>query len=176
MNSKQWEFPTGWPETKAQRETLRNALLERMLEWGGRNAKFSLPGHKQKPFKLLRLPGLRWPHQQKSYAEIRTNLRFSRRCPDRMPRRFIEAYGQWITKLHPQTQALIVRDGIKCHWCGRECSEENGRSCSGGLPPLFPTRDHLVRVRDNGSSQLHNLVLACHRCNTSRHVKGWKPQ
>jgi hypothetical protein len=70
----------------------------------------------------------------------------------------------------------VARDGVRCVWCGRECT---------GL--VRPTTDHLVPKVKGGPSWLENEVVACGRCNRERGHKspaawlgecrrrGWEP-
>lgn len=69
-----------------------------------------------------------------------------------------------------QMKRLIARDGLKCFWCRQLCDLSLPANA-----PLSPTKDHLVRRADGGTSSMWNLVLACRKCNTSRHAPGWKP-
>ncbi len=67
-----------------------------------------------------------------------------------------------------QIERLILRDGLFCHWCGFECDPKQ--------PPnhdLFPTREHLIRRADGGSSRMENLKIACRKCNGTRHDRDW---
>ena len=74
--------------------------------------------------------------------------------------------------LRPKSQLrrLIKRHGLRCHWCHRICSLS--------VPitdDAYPTREHLVRTADGGSNRMTNQVIACRRCNNTRHQTGWKP-
>ena len=60
--------------------------------------------------------------------------------------------------------ALIQRDGLLCHWCGLQCDP-----CLSSNADLFPTKDHVIRRADGGSNDLSNLVVACRKCNNTRH-------
>lgn len=64
---------------------------------------------------------------------------------------------------------LVDRDGLRCHWCKRLCNPMQRPSAD-----LFPTKDHLVRIADGGKSNLENLVIACSKCNSSRHGTTWQ--
>lgn len=63
-----------------------------------------------------------------------------------------------------QLSRLILRDGLKCCWCRRICNIWAQSSCD-----AFPTREHIVRKADGGSSRMTNLAVACRKCNSSRH-------
>lgn len=52
---------------------------------------------------------------------------------------------------------ILLRDGNKCHYCHREYTDD--------LPPTF---DHIVGLKDGGTDDLNNLVLACWPCNNAR--------
>jgi hypothetical protein len=54
-------------------------------------------------------------------------------------------------------QAVLVRDGARCVWCGRAFT---------GL--VQPTTDHLVPKVKGGPSWIENEVAACRRCNGQR--------
>jgi 5-methylcytosine-specific restriction endonuclease McrA len=54
-------------------------------------------------------------------------------------------------------QAVLIRDGNRCVWCGRVFS---------GL--VQPTTDHLVPKVKGGPSWIENEVAACRRCNGQR--------
>jgi 5-methylcytosine-specific restriction endonuclease McrA len=68
-------------------------------------------------------------------------------------------------------EILIARDGLDCYWCGRLCNPDLSPNAD-----LFPTRDHLIRRADGGKDNLKNQVIACRKCNSSRHVPGWEPK
>jgi 5-methylcytosine-specific restriction endonuclease McrA len=68
-----------------------------------------------------------------------------------------------------QIQKLIQRDGLKCHWCKRTCDPSLNPSAD-----LYPTREHVIRRADGGSSRMSNLVIACRYCNNGRHAKNFK--
>lgn len=70
----------------------------------------------------------------------------------------------------PSLQRVIEAYGLECHWCQRPCDPE--LSCNADL---FPTRDHVVRLADGGSNKMDNIVIACRKCNGSRHHEGWTP-
>lgn len=60
---------------------------------------------------------------------------------------------------------LGVRQGWRCHWCGRALQQ--------AVPETHPDRatlDHLTPVSQGGATDLANLVLACFRCNQRRGV------
>lgn len=64
---------------------------------------------------------------------------------------------------------LIERDGLRCHWCHRIC-DPSRRPCA----DLYPTREHVIRKADGGTSSMHNLVVACRKCNNSRHSPNFR--
>lgn len=53
--------------------------------------------------------------------------------------------------------AILIRDGNRCVWCGRDFSRLNQ-----------PTTDHLVPKLKGGPSWIENEVAACRRCNGQR--------
>ena len=57
--------------------------------------------------------------------------------------------------------ALLKRQDNRCHWCGREFTEQ-----------MLPTLDHLKRHADGGKNHLNNLVAACYPCNHRRALNG----
>jgi len=75
------------------------------------------------------------------------------------------------TPARPQILLLIERDGLGCHWCGRTCDPNLDPNAD-----LYPTREHLIRKCDGGSSRMHNLVLACRKCNNTRHSPWFVPR
>ena len=58
-------------------------------------------------------------------------------------------------------QAVVLRDGATCIWCGREFA---------GL--VQPTTEHVVPRLKGGPSRLENEVAACRRCNAERGHRG----
>ena len=65
-----------------------------------------------------------------------------------------------------------------CHWCGfqedrlaRRCPDPYGCRCPHHI--RFDV-DHVVPVREGGTNDLSNLVLACHVCNRGRRNVGMK--
>lgn len=64
---------------------------------------------------------------------------------------------------------LIQRDGSKCHWCSRKLQIAKYLGKNGRLAHDFATIDHLIRVKDGGKLNRKNTVLACKKCNSSRH-------
>lgn len=73
-------------------------------------------------------------------------------------------------RLKSQLRRLILRDGLACCWCKRTCNPDVSKSAD-----AFPTREHLVRKADGGSSQMYNQRIACRKCNNTRHAPGWLP-
>jgi 5-methylcytosine-specific restriction endonuclease McrA len=51
-------------------------------------------------------------------------------------------------------EKLIVRDGLKCVYCGKNLSRHT------------ITIDHIIPLSKNGNNDLNNLCIACKRCNT----------
>jgi 5-methylcytosine-specific restriction endonuclease McrA len=68
-----------------------------------------------------------------------------------------------------QLRRLIKKYGMKCCWCGRICNPSLAPNAD-----AFPTREHLVRKADGGSSRMENQRIACRKCNNSRHHPNWK--
>lgn len=71
-----------------------------------------------------------------------------------------------ILAMRPKSQLrrLIIRYGLTCCWCGRICNPTLAPNAD-----AYPTREHLIRKADGGSSRMHNLKVACRKCNNSRH-------
>lgn len=59
--------------------------------------------------------------------------------------------------------ALLIRDGDHCHYCGVKLTV--GIS---GFNPTGLSIDHVVPIRDGGSDEMDNLVLACRQCNLEK--------
>jgi 5-methylcytosine-specific restriction endonuclease McrA len=72
----------------------------------------------------------------------------------------------WATK---RVLKLIERDGNKCFWCGKECDPYAKQSKAHRA-----TVEHLIRLADGGTGRMENLVVACRRCNNTRHSPNWK--
>lgn len=72
--------------------------------------------------------------------------------------------------VYRQRSILMNRHKGKCHWCQAKCSLYGNPNAD-----LFATRDHLIRLADGGSDNLSNMVLACRKCNNTRHGIGWSP-
>lgn len=66
---------------------------------------------------------------------------------------------------------LARRDGWNCHWCERKTSRKI--NCNADL---FATIEHLVRLADGGSNGEDNLVIACRKCNNTRHSPHFNPR
>ena len=63
--------------------------------------------------------------------------------------------------------AVVARDGMICQWCG--CVVQPVPSYwRGGLRPDHATLDHVTPRSAGGSNVVDNLVMCCHKCNTSR--------
>lgn len=67
----------------------------------------------------------------------------------------------WIRK--EKRLAIYLRDGLACCYCGE--GVEDGAKL---------TLDHLLPHSQGGSNREHNLVTACHRCNSSRGARDWR--
>lgn len=65
---------------------------------------------------------------------------------------------------------LIERDGVNCYWCGRATDP-----LSRPVADLHPTIEHLKRRADGGKNGMENLVVACRKCNNSRHSLNFDP-
>lgn len=69
-----------------------------------------------------------------------------------------------------QRQEVYRRDGWKCQLCGKLCKRKWLINKKTGLPhPLCPTIDHIVPMSKGGGHVMHNVQLACWKCNT---IKG----
>ena len=53
-----------------------------------------------------------------------------------------------------QKKALIIRDGTKCFYCGKELEDDI-------------TLEHLIPLSMSGSNELYNMVLCHEKCNNS---------
>jgi hypothetical protein len=69
-----------------------------------------------------------------------------------------------------KAEKLVARDGPNCHWCGVETHVLRPPlpSTAGITKRNMRTIEHLVSRRNGGGNDNANLVIACHRCNTSR--------
>ena len=79
------------------------------------------------------------------------------------------------SELRQKIRALIKRDGLKCHYCGKKLSLRDD-----GLPLEYYrslrilneyqrlTLDHKKPISRGGTDRLYNLVIACASCNTRR--------
>jgi len=65
--------------------------------------------------------------------------------------------------------ALLIRDGNHCHYCGVTMTQSN----VGGFHPTGISIDHVIPVKDGGSSDMDNLVLACRRCNLEKRTNSY---
>lgn len=61
--------------------------------------------------------------------------------------------------------AVIARDGMQCRHCGVAVVERVDKD---DFPPNGIELDHLVPAVHGGLGVLENLVVSCHRCNSSR--------
>lgn len=59
---------------------------------------------------------------------------------------------------------LVVRSKHRCHWCGWKL-KVGRRSAKRRLL----TFDHKIRLADDGTNTIDNLVVACFQCNSNRH-------
>ena len=66
-----------------------------------------------------------------------------------------------------QLRRLVDRWGLKCIWCGQICNPRLAPNAD-----AFPTREHMIRRADGGSSRMENLKIACRKCNNTRHKSG----
>lgn len=71
--------------------------------------------------------------------------------------------GGKVIRVSSQLAKLIVLHGGVCWWCEKRCSADVANG------DLYPSRDHLCRKADGGKSGMTNLVLACRKCNSTRH-------
>lgn len=54
------------------------------------------------------------------------------------------------------TKRQLLRTSSKCHWCNKQLLE------------LTATVDHVISLRNRGSTHISNCVLSCLPCNTTR--------
>ena len=101
--------------------------------------------------------------------EWRVGRCWSKFDPNKQEGDRMDAVRGWT--LNSQLRRLIERDGLYCCWCGSLCDPRKKPSSD-----LFPTREHVVRLADGGSSRMENLKVACRKCNNSRHHVNWKPE
>jgi 5-methylcytosine-specific restriction endonuclease McrA len=59
---------------------------------------------------------------------------------------------------------LAARDGFKCFWC-KKLMVFHGT----GNEDNYVTIEHLIRKSEGGKSNMKNCVLACKKCNNTRH-------
>jgi len=69
----------------------------------------------------------------------------------------------------PSRQAVLLRDGFLCQYCGTKLSMATG------------TRDHLIPVSRGGPDTLENVVASCRACNSRKadampHEVGMQPK
>jgi hypothetical protein len=62
----------------------------------------------------------------------------------------------------PRRELLWIKEGKKCHWCGRTTRLVNDNSWDKA------TTDHVIPQYKGGTSDPENLVSACMRCNNRR--------
>ena len=60
--------------------------------------------------------------------------------------------------------AIYARDGFECAYCRAPVSTARKPVPGAKLATL----DHAVSLRDGGSNEAHNLVTACHECNSAK--------
>ena len=82
-------------------------------------------------------------------------------CHRRRARQFGVEY-QYIHK-----HKVFVRDGWKCKICGIDTPKE----LKGTREPNAPELDHIVPMSKGGAHMLHNVQLACKRCNMTKGAK-----
>lgn len=87
-----------------------------------------------------------WPAYQPSKAEVLAN-------------RKANAARQTVARNPELREAIRVRDGDRCRYCGRDVRWSDRRSVWGG------TYDHIDPA---GGSTLDNLVVACRGCNARK--------
>lgn len=80
-------------------------------------------------------------------------------------------YPSYTSTVHRQRSILMARHSGCCVWCGSKCILDGNPN-----EDLFATRDHVVRLAEGGADNLSNMVLACRKCNNTRHVEGWVPK
>lgn len=74
-------------------------------------------------------------------------------------------------RTHNLRAFLAERDGLVCHWCPKKLQMTKRIGPNGKLADDFATLDHLIREVDGGKLNRANTVLACKKCNSSRHHK-----
>jgi hypothetical protein len=79
-----------------------------------------------------------------------------------MPNRYSKVLRAWIYRF------LVLRDGAKCHWCGKIPAALKGLSAAILLLKVSPELeiDHVDGNKKNDDPS--NLVLACKTCNVTR--------
>lgn len=61
----------------------------------------------------------------------------------------------------------MIRQNGRCHYC--LCRMHRERGHHDGIPPWWPTNDHIIPRAEGGLDREENTVAACYRCN---HRKG----
>ena len=72
---------------------------------------------------------------------------------DRRIKRMTVGKCSWPRKYRMYKQELVMRDGLKCHYCEDMMTFDEAQV------------DHIVAKARGGTDAPHNLVLACARCN-----------
>ena len=72
---------------------------------------------------------------------------------DRRIKRMSSAKCAWPKKYRLYKKELVLRDGLRCHYCESMMTFEEAQI------------DHILAKARGGTDAPHNLVLACARCN-----------
>jgi 5-methylcytosine-specific restriction endonuclease McrA len=91
-----------------------------------------------------------------------------RAAPPKKPSCDNLVYNRW--PRNSRMAQVVARDGLNCRWCGRLCDPS-----ATVYADNYPTKDHVIRRADGGTSELDNLVVACRKCNNERHSPNWTP-
>ena len=68
-----------------------------------------------------------------------------------------------VSYTHQQWKETVIFFGGECAYCG--CTTKRGERL---------TRDHLIPVKDGGTTTQDNIVPACSRCNSSKGASEWR--
>jgi hypothetical protein len=75
-------------------------------------------------------------------------------------------FQTWLGRLRQNSvfHRVAKQDGLWCHWCGVKCNPAQSPNCD-----TYPTEEHIIRRADGGHRTMENIVVACRKCNNSRH-------
>lgn len=69
----------------------------------------------------------------------------------------------------PLRNKLIKRDGMYCHYCGKEMDMDLSQSNLNGV-----TVEHMNPKIKGGDNDMSNLVLSCRSCNSKKRTKHYQ--